>query len=187
MPLAEALNILCSLVSSVYRNHQLFPFTTILGWQYLARYYLVPCTWSHMTGLRVCQRVMILHLRTQMVSSFPLFLWTIQFQAYFIIHFQEINVVNNAVWFVSYPSRRSSFGQGKYWCCFRCFIWDSSSVPWKWREFALFHCVDPLCRAGCDGPPLQPCWWKGLCVLWRITLLNWWVSFFLFSSNLLQM
>ena len=114
MPLAEALNVLCSLVSSVYWNQQLFPFTTILGWQYLARYYLVPFTWSHMTGPRVRQRVMILHLRPQMVSSFPLFLWTIQFQAYFIIHFQEINVVNNAVWFVSYPSRRSSFGQGKW-------------------------------------------------------------------------
>jgi len=29
MPLAEAFNVLCSLVSSVYRNQQLFPFTTI--------------------------------------------------------------------------------------------------------------------------------------------------------------
>ena len=142
MPLAEALNILCSLVSSVYRNHQLFPFTTILGWQYLARHYLVPCTWSHVTGLRVRQRVMILHLRTQMVSSFLLFLWTIQFQgnvyAYFFSHFQEINDVNNTDLFLV-PTARARLAKVNTDAVFRCFSWDSC-FPWsKCRQIALMY------------------------------------------------
>jgi len=98
----------------------------------------------------------------------------------------KMKMLINLLWFVSCPNHRSSSGQGKHRCCFWRFIWDRSSVPWKWREFALFYGIDPLCCAGCDGPPLQPRWGKGLRVLQWITVLRfmWWVSF---ATNLLQM
>jgi hypothetical protein len=65
----KAFCALCSLVSSVYPSRLSFLSTTILGWPSLARCSLVPCTSSHMTGLQVAQRMIVIHSRPpQMVS-----------------------------------------------------------------------------------------------------------------------
>lgn len=165
--------VLCSLVSSVYRSQLSFPSTIILGWQYSARYCLAPCTSSPMTGLKVPQIMIIMHLRPQMVS------WYIYVLILFSnrLCFREIYCPRFIFWYPFCPNHRSSFSKGKYRCGFWCFIGDHSSIPWKWREFALFYCKDSLCCAWRDGTPVQPRGWKGLLILRRIPILEfiWWV------------